>query len=142
MLFLCVFIAAAGILPTILGIGFLVLYIRNRRADNKPKKLGLILPSISLCIGEILSTPLLFMIGIAVLSGLDNPEFVVRAVMILLPLIFICGVISCVICAIRAHRGNPVGNKFFALSLILFFIGLYGCALHGLCFWIARHNLK
>ena len=131
IMFLCVGIAAGGFVPISLGIGFLILYIRNRGADNKQKKLGLILPSVSLCIGEMMSTPLLAMLSIPILGGLDT-DIVIMVLLGLLLGMFICGVILCTICAVKAYRGNPVGNKFFVLSLTLFFIGFYICAFGAL----------
>ena len=126
ILFVCICIAAAGILPTILGIGFLILYTRKRRVDTKQKKIGLILPAVSVCIGEALAAPLGFAIGFAVCVKFDISWIFLALISLLFVL---CGIILCVMCAVKVRRGKTVSNGLFAMTMFVYFIDFCICAL-------------
>lgn len=107
---------------TIVGIIFLILYFLTRNKMKKSKAL-LILPVISVCIGELLTTP----IGALVILVTSQFEYywimaVVSAV------VFVAGIVMLILCAVKTNRGEKVKGKSLLMSLVMFLLVL--CRAH------------
>ena len=117
------------------GSGFIILYMKKRQIGNNPKKIKLVLPVVSVCIGDILLTPLAAFLGIPVAMPLIE-VIKIKVFLIASLIILIFSIILCLVCAVRAYRGNPVTNKFLSLSLIILFIGLFVFAVPCLYYFV------
>lgn len=117
---LVLFLLLIGLLslPLIItGIVFLILYFMK----NKTSKTGIILPIVSICIGELFLVPFSVMFSLPRMSS--NASFIVIGTVSVI--FFIAGVALLILSAIKAKQTGKTNIKLFIPSLIIFCFGFF-----------------
>lgn len=102
----------------IAGIVFLVQYF----ARNKTSKIGIILPVVSICVGELFLMPFSVMVAFAQMMHTD---WSFRILGVISGIVFIVGLGLLILCAVKAAKNGKVNLGLFIPSLIVFCLGFY-----------------
>jgi len=104
----------------------LILYFTKRKQGIKQSKARIVWPIVSLCIGEVLLTPICTLVGMIVLSNFTKVALVVTCVFA--AAIIVAGVGLITVSVVKALRGKTLKSSLL-LTTIIFFLVVFEIAM-------------